>query len=87
MTPTIAKRITKDKPPIMAYTSSLLLDEKRAAELLGVSLSYLRKSRSEGTRKSRTPAPPHVAVGGRRLYRVADLHAWVEQLGGGGLHD
>ena len=58
----------------------LLLDEKRAALFLGVSLSYLRKARSEGAPEGRTPAPPFVRVGGRCLYRRADLELWAESL-------
>jgi hypothetical protein len=60
----------------------LLLDEKRTARVLGVSLSFLRKSRSEGTRFERTPAPPFVYVGGRVYYRLGDLKDWVDDLDG-----
>jgi hypothetical protein len=63
-------------------TSQLLLDEKKAARLLGVSLSYLRKSRCDGTIRGRTSAPPFVYVGNRVYYRTADLKAWVEGLAG-----
>jgi hypothetical protein len=59
-----------------------MLDDKTAASFLGVSVSYLRKSRCEGAIGHRTPPPPFVPVGGRRLYRVADLKAWVEGLEG-----
>ena len=58
----------------------LLIGEKLAAVILGVSLSYLRKSRSEGTRHNRTPAPPFVRIDGRCYYRVADLRDWVNDL-------
>lgn len=57
-----------------------LLDEKAAAKSLGVSISFLRKSRSEGCRKSRTPAPPFVAIGGRRYYKKSDLKIWADSL-------
>ena len=59
---------------------SLLLNERQAAKFLGVSLSYLRKSRSEGSPGNRTPAPPFVRVGGRCLYRADDLRDWVDTL-------
>jgi hypothetical protein len=59
---------------------SLLLDEKQAARFLGVSLSYLRKSRSEGTPGGRTPAPPFVRVDGRVYYRRTDLEVWANEL-------
>jgi len=59
---------------------SLLLDEKKASEYLGVSLSFLRKGRSEGSPGNRTEPPPFVRVGGRCLYRRADLESWVAGL-------
>jgi len=58
----------------------LLLDEKLAAPYLGVSLSYLRKARSEGAPGKRTPAPEFVKVDGRIYYRRADLDMWVSGL-------
>jgi hypothetical protein len=63
-------------------TKPRLLSEKQAAVLLGVSLSYLRKSRSEGTHHKRTEAPLFVRVGGRVYYRAHDLRAWIETLEG-----
>jgi hypothetical protein len=63
-------------------TKPRLLDEKQAAVLIGVSLSYLRKSRCEGTHHKRTKAPPFVRVEGRIYYRVSDLRIWVETLEG-----
>jgi hypothetical protein len=61
-------------------TLPLMLDEKHASLALGVSVSFLRKSRCEGTRKKQTPAPPFVCIGGRRYYRTVDLKSWVESL-------
>ena len=58
----------------------LLLDEKQAADFLGVSLSFLRKSRSEGAPGNRTQAPLFVRVGGRIYYRRPDLDSWVAGL-------
>ena len=58
----------------------LLLNEHQTSEYLGVSLSYLRKSRSEGSPGNRTPAPPFVHVGGRVYYRINDLKNWVNNL-------
>ena len=67
-------------PTAQSDNEPMLLTEKVAAERLGVSVSFLRKSRCEGTRKNRTPAPPFVPVGGRRYYRATDLKAWVDGL-------
>jgi hypothetical protein len=57
-----------------------MVNDVTAAEILGISDSYLKKSRSTGVVGHRTPPPKFVKVDGRRLYRVADLKAWVEQL-------
>ena len=72
----------KVKPIIHQDTTELplLFDERHASQFLGVSMSYLRKSRSEGSPGNRTPAPPFVKVGGRCLYRRTDLEAWVNNL-------
>lgn len=67
-------------PPIDWSRLPLLLGEKETAAVTGLSVSFLRKSRCEGTRGNRTPAPPFVSIGGRRYYKVADLRAWVEGL-------
>jgi hypothetical protein len=61
-------------------TLPLMLDENEASRVTGVSVSFLRKSRCEGTRRNQTPAPPFVSVGGRRYYRTADLRMWVGAL-------
>jgi hypothetical protein len=60
----------------------LMVNDVTAAAILGVSISYLRKSRSTGTVGHRTPPPRFVRVNGRRLYRVADLKVWAENLEG-----
>jgi hypothetical protein len=61
-------------------TLPLMLDEKVASRVIGVSVSYLRKARCNGVLKHQTPAPPFVSVGGRRYYRTVDLRAWVDAL-------
>jgi hypothetical protein len=72
--------ISRSTPALDWNTLPLMLDEKHASLALGVSVSFLRKSRCEGTRKKQTPAPPFVSVGGRRYYRTVDLKSWVESL-------
>jgi hypothetical protein len=76
----IKSRITESIPALDWNTLPLMLDEKYASMALGVSVSFLRKSRCEGTRKKQTPAPPFVCIGGRRYYRTVDLKSWVEAL-------
>jgi hypothetical protein len=58
----------------------LLLDEAAASRFLGVSRSYLRRSRSKGKIGGETSAPPFVALSGRRLYKLSDLQTWVDSL-------
>ena len=53
----ISQRIKDNPHPIDTTGLPLLLDETQASKVLGVSLSYLRKSRSEGTQKT---APRHL---------------------------
>ena len=77
---TIAKRIANQTPDLGNGNTPLLIKENEAAERLGVSISYLRKSRCEGTRKRTTPAPPFVRIDGSIYYRLADLNAWVDRL-------
>jgi hypothetical protein len=50
----IANRIPEQTPIVDWNALPLLLNEKKTSNLLGVSLSYLRKSRSEGTIRDRT---------------------------------
>jgi hypothetical protein len=84
MTPRrIDERLTAN-PPIIGLSEQseqpLLLTEKKAAVLLGVSLPFLRRGRSCGTTGKRTSTPPFVRVGGRVFYRRSDLEVWVDSL-------
>jgi hypothetical protein len=77
----ISTRISRQPPDTSKWDAlPLLVNDRDAARLLGVSVSFLRKSRCEGQIYDRTAAPLHVPVGGRRLYRVSDLRSWVENL-------
>lgn len=76
---TIRKRIAEN-PPELPHSLPQLLDEKQTAAYLGLSVSYLRKSRSDGGIKGRTPAPPFLKIGGKVRYRLTDLDAWITSL-------
>lgn len=52
-------------------TAIRLLNTSEAAARLGMSKSWLEKSRLTGD------GPPFISMGGRRLYAVADLDAWI----------
>ena len=75
--PSVDKDLVEPKPSEQVRMLPLMFDEKAAAEYAGISLSYLRKSRSDGSPGGRTPAPPFVKIGKRCLYRKSDLDSWV----------
>jgi predicted DNA-binding transcriptional regulator AlpA len=59
--------------------SKKLLNEKEAAERLGMSVFFLRRARSEGNRDDRTPAPPFVKIGRSVRYIEADVDDFIVQ--------
>jgi predicted DNA-binding transcriptional regulator AlpA len=75
-------------PPFVDWDAlPLLLNEKEAAIALGVSVSFLRKSRCEGCKKvtletvnDEESAPPFVKIGGRVKYPTSDLREWAAGL-------
>lgn len=52
-----------------------VFNEQEAAPYCGVSVSYLRQSR---TRHSDIEGPPYLKIGRAVRYRQADLDAWLE---------
>jgi len=48
-----------------------LIDRKRAAELIGVSVTWLDRRRPRGE------GPPYYEIGGVVRYDVADIQAWL----------
>ena len=50
-----------------------LISEREAANLLGMSLSWMRQLRWRGE------GPPHSRLGNRTKYAMADLEAWVRE--------
>ena len=88
---TVKSRIVKNPPEIGNGELPMLLDEKATARLLGVSISYLRKSRCEGEKDpekfnndnndNENPAPPFVRLNKQTVrYPRDDLFRWVENL-------
>lgn len=57
--------------------ANFLVPEKEAARYIGMSVQFLRKSRIEGRRKSRTPGPPFHKIGKSVRYSLCDLDAWL----------
>ena len=76
----IKNRVSKKPLSVDPKATPLLLNEEQTAGEIGVSVSYLRKSRSTGVLKHKTPAPPHIKVGGRVFYRRPDIKVWYDDL-------
>jgi len=53
--------------------------EIETAAYIGMSRSYLRQSRMEGSRHNRTPAPPFIRIGRSVRYLKEDLDLWLDQ--------
>jgi hypothetical protein len=84
---TVKNRMEQQPPAVNWDALPLLLDEVKAADVLGVSLSFLRKSRCEGCKKvtlatvnEEDNAPPFVKIGGRVKYPSKDLREWADGL-------
>jgi len=56
-----------------------LLTEKEAAEYIGVSVSFLRKSRCSGTLPGHTVAPRFVKSARMVRYDLEDLNNWIDK--------
>lgn len=54
------------------------LTEIEASEYIGMSRSFLRQSRMDGNRESRTPAPPFIKIGRSVRYLLEDLDSWLD---------
>ena len=89
---TVKNRIAENPPTVDMANMPLLLDEFQTSKLLGVSVSFLRKSRCEGERNPdkilsgsgniyENPAPPFVRLNKQTIrYAKSDLELWVQNL-------
>ena len=59
------------------------VNDREAAAYIGMSVSFLRKSRMEGDRQNRTPGPPFLKIGRSVRYLTDVLDMWLEQNRGG----
>lgn len=55
----------------------IALTEEEAAAYICMSRSFLAKSRMEGKREGRTPAPPFIKIGRAVRYLREDLEQWL----------
>lgn len=59
-------------------TATRTMTEAEAAIYLGVSRISLRQGRCEGARHKRMPLPPHIKLGRKILYLIADLDRYLQ---------
>lgn len=52
--------------------------EIEASQYIGMSRSFLRQSRMDGNRESRSPAPPFIKIGRSVRYLLEDLDSWLD---------
>jgi len=54
------------------------LNEQETSQYIGMSRSYLRKSRMDGELTNRTPAPRFIKIGRSVRYLKEDLDIWLD---------
>jgi len=54
-------------------------NEIETAHYIGMSQAFLKRSRQEGKRENRTPAPPFIRVGNAIRYLKDDLDQWLDE--------
>jgi excisionase family DNA binding protein len=64
-------KIPANNPMPFPKKERILISVNEAAQMLNLSKSYLY-------RETRNRTIPHVRIGSRILFRVADLNAWIE---------
>lgn len=57
---------------------SRALNEKAAAQYIGMSVSYLQKDRMNGTLPGRIAGPRYAKLGKRVVYLREDLDTWLQ---------
>lgn len=56
-----------------------IVNEKEAAKYIGMSVSFLRQARCDGSTANRTLGPPFIRIGRAIRYSISDLNAWLEK--------
>ena len=68
----------KQQASVFDYRPDDMVAEKIAAEITGMSEQFLRQSRIDGIRRSRTAGPPYHKIGRSIRYKISDLTAWLD---------
>lgn len=71
-----------------SHATPILIHEAEAAKRLGLSRDYLYRLRTSGPRRRASfgllpPAPVHIRIGRKVLYRPADLDRWLDERASG----
>lgn len=61
-------------------TERLAYTRKEAAEMCGVSEDTLRRAKNSGALKVKRVKRDETKAGGKELYRLEDLRAWLDSL-------
>ncbi len=57
----------------MKGNKTMLIQEPEAAKILGMSISWMQRSRWDGS------GPPYIKINHAVRYRVSDLEKWIEE--------
>jgi len=63
----------------MTMIDKHVLTDPEAAQYIGMSISFLRQSRMDGARHSRTQGPIYIKIGRAVRYVREDLDAWLDE--------
>ena len=69
---------TKLRVSVDDYQPGEMVTEQEAAEIIGMSVQFLRQSRMDGFRQNRTPGPPYHKFGRSVRYKINDLIDWLD---------
>lgn len=71
--------MSNERVSIDDFRPSDMVTEKQTAQIIGMSVQFLRQSRMDGHRANRTSGPPYHKIGRSVRYKVGDLIAWIER--------
>ena len=69
----------KQRISVDDYRPGDMVTEQETAEIIGMSVQFLRQSRMDGTRANRTAGPPYHKIGRSVRYKVGDLTDWLDE--------
>ena len=68
--------MSKEHVTVDDYRSGDMVTEQETANIIGMSVQFLRQSRMDGARANRTNGPPYFKIGRSVRYKVSDLTKW-----------